>query len=108
MAFFMVRGNEYVQRHLCQEELSCLLIPLEEIHCEWNKVLFAGDHELLGRVKAFVEARYYPGIYFVETDSMYYEIPAGRRFQRAGFTGFVLFENPCRKHHCYWRLLQRY
>lgn len=71
---YVVRGNEYVQRHLCQEELSCLLIPLEEIHCEWNKVLFAGDHELLGRVKAFVEARYYPGIYFVETDSMYYEI----------------------------------
>lgn len=71
---YVVRSNDYVQRHLQQEEMSCLLIPLDEIHCEWNKVLFAAEHELLQRVKSFVDSRYYPGVYFVETNTMYYEI----------------------------------
>ncbi|WP_367926017.1 HAD-IIB family hydrolase [uncultured Ruthenibacterium sp.] len=71
---YIVRSNEFVQQHLLQEEMSCLLIPLDEIYCEWNKVLFAGDPDTLKKVKTFVEARYYPGVYFIETNAMYYEI----------------------------------
>lgn len=71
---YVVQNNRYTHTHTTQEHLIYTMIPLPEIRTEWNKVLFGCDHDTLQKVQAFVETRYYPGVYFVATSETYFEI----------------------------------
>lgn len=71
---YVVQSNQYTHTHTVQERLIYTMIPLQEIRAEWNKVLFACDNAMLRRVQEFVDNRYYPGIYFVATNTTYFEI----------------------------------
>ena len=48
--------------------------PLEELDGGWNKVLFACSHEMLMQIQDFLDARKYPGVYFIATNRNYFEI----------------------------------
>ena len=70
----VVRANEYTYRHTVHEGLTYRMAPLEELDGGWNKVLFACSHEMLMQIQDFLDARKYPGVYFIATNRNYFEI----------------------------------
>ena len=64
----VVRANEYTYRHTVHERLTYRMAPLEELDGGWNKVLFACSHEMLMQIQDFLDARKYPGVYFIATN----------------------------------------
>ena len=70
----VVRANEYTYRHTVHERLTYRMAPLEELDGGWNKVLFACSHEMLMQIQDFLDARKYPGVYFIATNRNYFEI----------------------------------
>ena len=50
------------------------MAPLEELDGGWNKVLFACSPEMLMQIQDFLDARKYPGVYFIATNRNYFEI----------------------------------
>lgn len=70
----VVRANEYTHLHTVHERLTYRMAPLEELTHGWNKVLFACAHDTLLQVQEFLDARKYPGVYFIPTNSNYFEI----------------------------------
>lgn len=71
---YVVQSNEYTHHHTVYERLIYTMSPLGEFSNQWNKVMFAGAPELLLKAQDFVKNRRYPGLYFVFTDEMYFEM----------------------------------
>ncbi len=71
---YVVQSNEYTHHHTVYERLIYTMSPLGEFSPKWNKVLFACGHETLLKVQEFVSGRQYPGLYFIATNSIYFEI----------------------------------
>ena len=64
----------YTQAHLADEKLGCILQPLDTLPEDWLKVVFAGESALLEQIEAFAAQNSYPGVYFLRTNTIYYEI----------------------------------
>ena len=74
----LLRANRYTQAHLADEQLGCILQPLDTLPGDWLKVVFAGDSALLEQIEQFAGQNSYPGVYFLRTNTIYYEImPTG-------------------------------
>lgn len=74
----LLRANRYTQAHLADEKLGCIMQPLETLPDDWLKVVFAGESTLLEQIENFAAQKSYPGVYFLRTNTIYYEImPAG-------------------------------
>ena len=70
----LLRANRYTQAHLADEQLGCILQPLDTLPGDWLKVVFAGDSALLEQIEQFAGQNSYPGVYFLRTNTIYYEI----------------------------------
>ena len=70
----LLRANRYTQAHLADEKLGCILQPLDTLPDDWLKVVFAGESALLEQIEAFAGQKSYPGVYFLRTNTIYYEI----------------------------------
>lgn len=70
----LLRVNRYTQAHLADERLGCILQPLDTLPGDWLKVVFAGDSALLEQIETFAGQNSYPGVYFLRTNTIYYEI----------------------------------
>jgi hydroxymethylpyrimidine pyrophosphatase-like HAD family hydrolase len=74
MRLYQHGGSEQL-KGLFNDELSdYFLRPLEEMPTGWNKVLFAAQPDVLKKVERFVAQRSYPGVYFVSTNAVYFEM----------------------------------
>lgn len=74
----LVASNRFTHAHLKDEEIGCIMCPLDEVPQNWAKVMFAADPITLARVEAYCKTLAYEGLYFVATNTIYYEImPAG-------------------------------
>lgn len=60
---------------LFQDEKSVYFVrPFTDIPAQWNKVLFAGEPELLQKLQSYVQRRVYPNVEFVMTNTIYFEM----------------------------------
>ena len=71
---YVVQANQYVMAHLCDEQLSCIMCPLDQVPKNWAKVVFAANPAILFKLHEFMSERSYPDICFVPTNMIYYEI----------------------------------
>lgn len=71
---YVIRSNEYTHHHTLFERLRYVVSDYADVPGEWNKVLFAADADTISQVSEYMRFREYPGIYFVETNTVYFEI----------------------------------
>lgn len=71
---YVIQSSPYTHHHTLHEKLNYTVSALQDVYIGWNKVLFACDNETLLRIQRFVSRKQYPGIYFVATNSIYFEI----------------------------------
>ncbi len=71
---YVVNPSAYIEKHIQDENLTCYYAPLDEMECEWLKVLFADSPKMLQRISAFVADRYYYELKPIMTNHIYYEI----------------------------------
>ena len=71
---YVVRANEYTHHHTLYEKLRYVVSDFEDVPSEWNKVLFAADPDTISAVEEYMRYREYPGVYFVSTNTVYFEI----------------------------------
>lgn len=71
---YAVNMNEQLCRHAAQEHISYVVSRLEDVPGGWYKVLFAGSPAEIGAVREFAKTRSYENVYFLLTNSYYYEI----------------------------------
>lgn len=71
---FLVSASAETSKLMRDEQHVYFHRPQEDIPPEWNKVLFAGPHEQMAELRAFVTRMDYPGVYFVATDPLYFEM----------------------------------
>jgi Cof subfamily protein (haloacid dehalogenase superfamily) len=75
---FLVRNNEYTERHIAYEKLDVLKIKAEDLPKNWNKALFAADKSRLLEIAEFLEIEGHDGWDYVFSTTTYYEaLPAG-------------------------------
>lgn len=71
---YVIQSSEYTHHHTLHERLEYTVSALQDIHIGWNKVLFACDHATLQQMEAYAAKRHYEGIYFIATNTIYFEI----------------------------------
>ncbi len=71
---YQVNASSYGQIFLDDEQISVWMRPFEALPSDWNKVLFAGSAQLLEEVEAYLQDKVFPGVFFVHTAPIYYEI----------------------------------
>lgn len=75
---YVVRSSHYTHYHTYYEKLTYTLSSVDDIQAGWNKVLFACSNETLLQVEEFLSHGDYLGVYFIATNTVYYEImPSG-------------------------------
>lgn len=75
---YVVQANRYTQAHLQDEELGCVVCPLEQVPQNWAKVMFAADALTIMNLQKYARSLHYEGMYFLPTNTIYFEImPAG-------------------------------
>ena len=70
----MVQANRYTQAHLRDEEIGCIMCPLEQVPCNWAKVMFAADPITILNLQKFARGLHFDGMYFLPTNTIYFEI----------------------------------
>ncbi len=71
---YQVDASAYGQILLDDEGISVCTRPFEDLPADWNKALFAGAPESLKEVEQYLKDKAFPGVYFVNTAPIYYEI----------------------------------
>ena len=71
---YVIRANKYTHEHTLYERLRYVVSDFTDVPGEWNKVLFTADPDVIAGVQSYMRFREYPGVYFVPTNTMYYEI----------------------------------
>ncbi len=72
---YLVSENDYTFWHLTDEKLSYIDAPIEQIHNNWIKVLFADNNSKLIQLKKFCEDNIHNDeIEFVMTNDIYFEM----------------------------------
>ena len=71
---YLIRANEYTHRHTLYEKLRYVVSDYADVPGEWNKVLFAAEPAVISDIADYMRFREYPGVYFVATNTVYYEI----------------------------------
>ncbi|MDL2254119.1 Cof-type HAD-IIB family hydrolase [Ruminococcaceae bacterium OttesenSCG-928-I18] len=71
---FQVQASPYAQVLFDQESVGFHVRPLEELPPDWNKVLFAAEPEKINEIEEYVRGRPYPGVYFIHTGPIFFEI----------------------------------
>ena len=71
---YVIRSNEYTHHHTLYERLRYVVSDFADVPGEWNKVLFADEPKVISELAEYMKFREYPGIYFVPTNTCYYEI----------------------------------
>lgn len=74
MRLYKLTHSADIQKLIDDEQMTYFSRPSEDLPDEWNKVLFAGPPETLEAVAAYVAAKTYPGVYFVNTSAYYFEM----------------------------------
>ncbi len=57
-----------------EEDMSYLVRPAENLPASWIKIVFAASPDLLTEVEKFVLAQQYPGVYFLASSPVYFEM----------------------------------
>ncbi len=70
----VINANEYTYQHTVHESLSYINCEMDDVRGGWTKVLFATSNAMQKRIRAFIEERNYPEVYFIPTNDVYYEI----------------------------------
>ncbi len=71
---YHVDASAYGQTLLDHEKISVKMRPFEDLPSDWNKALFAAEPEMLYEVEEYLRDKVFPGVYFVYTSPVYYEI----------------------------------
>ena len=71
---YVVRANQYTTAHMKDEKMGCVLCPLEQVPANWAKVVFAAHPAALFKVQQYFADKSYPGLQFVSTNFIYFEI----------------------------------
>lgn len=71
---YVVQSSNYTHYHTYYEKLTYTLSSVDDIQSGWNKVLFACSYETLLELEKFLAEGDYPGVYFIATNTVYYEI----------------------------------
>ena len=62
---YVVQANRYTQAHLRDEEIGCIMCPLEQVPCNWAKVMFAADPIAILNLQKFARGLHFDGMYFL-------------------------------------------
>lgn len=71
---YVPQTNRYVQKHLLNEKIGCIISPLEEITGNWSKLTFIGDPVTISKIKNQLQGQAAEGFCFQESGMSRYEI----------------------------------
>lgn len=71
---YVIQANQYTYLHTVHEKLTYIVTQAQDVPGEWNKVLFACDHNTLLQIQAFSKKLHSPNMYFIATNTIYFEI----------------------------------
>ncbi len=71
---YQVQASSYAQILIDTEGLSVVARPFEDLPPDWNKILFAASPEMIEDMELYAEEKLFPGVYFVHTAPIYFEI----------------------------------
>lgn len=74
MRLYQVVAAAALQGLIRDEQMTYFDRPIEDLPEGWVKVLFAAPEKRLEELRAFLDGRTYPGVYFVSSDPHYLEM----------------------------------
>lgn len=74
MRLYQIASSQQLEHLINSEKMTYFMRPEDSLPEEWNKVLFAGPGDMLKEVEEYVKLQTYPGVYFVSTHPIYYEM----------------------------------
>ncbi len=78
MRLYQVHPSPMLDVLIHDEKMNFFHRPYDDLPDEWNKLLFAGEPQALEELARYVATRTYPGLYFLHTNTCYFEaMPKG-------------------------------